>query len=180
MRPCSYELIKGLIDTWEKDVFPIIVESGQVAVVRRAKAGSVVLRILASSWESEGANAFCGNKELRRALRRALPALKKAGLDKIAGEVEVQLGKKYILPGHYPSPNLLLKEADDLGWVVESILEAIAMVEKPGKALRGVHDRLRRIMKLQIERERDIEKIVKSDFSQVEKMMNDVIYGLAR
>jgi hypothetical protein len=178
MRPCCYELIKGLIYTWENDVFPIVSESGQGEVVRRMRGGSIVLRLLAASWDSEGAHAYYGNKELRQGLRRSLAALEKAGLSEAVGEVKEQLAKEYVAPGNYRDLNLLLKEADDLKAVLEQVLTAIAGVAKPGKPLVKAHDQLCKIIKVQVERDMDLDRIIRGDFSQVETTMNEFIQRL--
>ena len=178
MRPCGYELIKGLIYTWEKEALPVVSQSGQEEIARRMIGGSTVLRLVAALWEKEGASAYYGNRELRGALKKSMTALKKAGLDDVAGEVGKQLAGQYIMPGEYPGLNALLKEADDLKAVLEKVLIAVAGVKKPGKPLVKAHDNLRSIMKLRIERDMHLDNIIRGDYTHLEKDMDEFIHRL--
>jgi hypothetical protein len=178
MRPCAYELIKGLLHTWENEALPIVADAGQGEILRRMRGGSVVLRLLAATWGAEGEAAHRGNNELRRALGASIPALHEAGLGDVALKVETRLVTEYVPPGAYPALRLLLQEADDLRLVLTEVLTAVAAVENPPATLEQAHDALRGLLRLQVERDLHLDKIIRGDFSQVEEEMDEYIATL--
>jgi hypothetical protein len=175
MRPCFYEMMKGLIHTWENEIFPIVSDSGQGEMVRRMRGGSTVLRLMAASYDSEGEKLFEGNRMLRKELRASVPHLEKAGLTDLTDMVEAMLEREYFPPDRYPALKMLVKEANDLNTLLEKVLAGINTLSTMENHLEPIRDRLLNIMRQQVEQDMDLEMIIRGDYSHLEDKMDDFI-----
>jgi len=153
VRPSPYEIIDGVVYTHTNVFLPIVMMSGDAEAFREASVCGSLMKRLSASWDTEGENLCKENKELREGLQAAVPALKEAGLDALAGDTESQLAKEYYPKEAYAPVRALMQENHDLKAVLDRFLVAVAGVQAPPQALQDVKASMRKIMKRQVERD---------------------------
>lgn len=166
MRPSIYDIIAGIIQTWDETILPIVLVSGQEWPLREMKMGSILLHRLAASWDTEGENYFQENNDMRQALRQSLPAFRRAGMDAIVSEIEREADREYYPKGGYPPLKALMEENYCLKETLDTALVAIAGVKRQSKALQNVHINLRKVIKRQLSRDLSLRKVMQSAVSQ--------------
>ncbi|MFH0727099.1 MAG: hypothetical protein V2B19_12265 [Pseudomonadota bacterium] len=165
MRPNPKEMLQGVIEMLEGEVLRTAAASGNVPLLSQIGLGVLMLKLIASRWDSEGKLLHDGNEEMRRELRNSVQALKEAGLETLAGETETCLAKKYVPDGDYPTLEVLTKESCDLKEIVEKIFVAEAAMKVPNSSLADAHVRFRGALGRQ----------AGHDFMMVEQIMSAIM-----